>query len=126
MKRKIAMLLKKEPSGFVSVQFRSCLQVSPFGYCSDVWVWYKPMSGAVHVWCIAAFSELQEVHSLWLLPLGLAAPRVDRAALQSWLLSALGPGVYQQLSQVANGSASAFLFLLGCCQSYTGCRPDYF
>ena len=89
--------MKKEPSGLVSALFRSCLLVSPFGYRSDVWVWCKPMSGAVYIWPSAIFLKLKVIRSLWLIPLGLTAPSF---VLQSWFLSELCPGVCRQMSQV--------------------------
>ena len=73
--------MKKEPSGFISAEFSVCLLVSPFGYCSDVRVWCKPVSGAVDVWPLAAFLKLQAIHSLWLILLGFAAHRVGQGAL---------------------------------------------
>ena len=109
--------MKKEPSGFVSAQFRYCILVCPFGYHSDVWVWYKPMSGAAQVWPLAAFSKLQAICSLWLIPPNLAELRLGQPALQSWILSALGPGGCQQLSQVATGYTSPSICLLASFQS---------
>ena len=73
-KRKLAKIMKKEPSGLVSAEFRSCLRVSPFGNCSEVWVCCKLTPGPVHVWPSPALLKLQATHSLWLSPSGLAAP----------------------------------------------------
>ena len=60
-KKKIAKIMKKEPSGFSSGAFSACLLFSPFGCGSDVWVWCESMSGAVHVWPSAAFLKLQVI-----------------------------------------------------------------
>ena len=69
------------------------------------------MSGAIYNFSSATFLKLQLIHSLWLIPLVMSAPRVGQAVLQSWVLPALGPGVGQQISQVTTGSASACLCL---------------
>ena len=102
-KEKIAKIMRKEPSIFVSAQLRSCLLASPFGYHSDVCICYKPMTGAVQVAPSATFSKLLAIHSLWLNPPGLAAPGLGQVAQQSWILSTWDPGVCQPMSQVTTG-----------------------
>lgn len=82
-KKKIAKIMRKQLNEFVSAQFRCYLLVSPFGYYSDVLIWCKPMTDAVHVWHSAAFFKLQVMYTLWLIPLGLAALWMSQAALKS-------------------------------------------
>lgn len=78
----------------MSADFSAWLLGSPSRYSSDVaWGWYKPMLGVDHVLSQAAYSKLEAVSSLWLIPTGLAVPRLGQAALQSWVLSALCTGV---------------------------------
>ena len=64
------------------------------------------MSGTAHVWPLAASSKLQVIHSLWLFVPCLAAHWIGQAALKSWFLPALGPGLGQPMSQGIVGSAS--------------------
>ena len=60
------------------------------------------------------------IHSLWLIPPGLAATKMIQAALHSWVLTALCPGVCQEMAQVTTGSTSACLCLLSALdKSYT-------
>ena len=71
-----------EDFSICSSEILSCNFISLM-YHSDVWVCYKPVSDDVHIWPLAVFSNLQAIHCLWLIPPGVAAPRVGQAALKS-------------------------------------------
>ena len=58
-----------------------------------------PMLDTTHAWPLALCLKLQVIYGLWLPLLGLTAHGKDQAALQGWLLPALGLVVGHQMSQ---------------------------